>query len=223
MKESVVIKGTSDGLVITLADGPLDAVLGEMEDRLLARASFFRGGRVALNVGERPISAEQLRDIGTTLERLGMTLWAVEGEHPATHVAARELGLEIAVAGRPASAPETGEPPSRAEMLGIVVRRTLRSGQVIQYPGHVTLLGDINAGAEVVAGGDIIIWGKLRGNAHAGAMGDEEAVICAMEMMPNQIRIGSHIARPPDRGWRPKSPEQASVQEGRIVVERWKK
>jgi septum site-determining protein MinC len=235
MKEPVVIKGTSDGLVITLGEGPLDAVLTEMENRLSARASFFRGGRVSLNAGDRPISAEQLREIGATLERLGVTLWAVNSDHPVTHLAAREVGLEVAtatMASAPASKPVPGPSPypmaaegaiAREEMAGMVVRRTLRSGQAVHYPGHVTVIGDVNSGAEVVAGGDIIIWGRLRGIAHAGAMGDEQAIVCALEMMPSQIRIGGHIARQPAPAWRPKAPEKASVQDGRIVVEKWKK
>jgi septum site-determining protein MinC len=223
MTELVTIKGTSEGLVITLEPGPLETVLSEMETRLSSRASFFRGGRVALRLGDRPVSAEQLQAIGTTLERLGMTLWAVESDHPATHVAAREAGLEVGLRPSTLSAATTPEPISREEMAGLVVHRTLRSGQAIHYPGHVTLIGDINPGAEVVAGGDIVIWGRLRGNAHAGAMGDEQAMICALELQPSQIRIGSHIARSPERGWLPKAPEKASVQEGRIVVERWTK
>lgn len=223
MTESVTIKGTSEGLIITLGPGPFEAVVGEMEERLASRASFFRGGRVALRVGDRSMSVEQLQAIGTALEHLGMTLWAVEGDHPATHVAARELELEVSL--RPNSPPVTVVSQSipLEEMAGIVVRRTLRSGQTIHYPGHVTLIGDVNPGAEIVAGGDIVVWGRLRGNAHAGAMGDEQAVICALQMQPNQIRIGAHIARPPDRSWRPKAPEKASVQDGGIVVERWKK
>jgi septum site-determining protein MinC len=223
MTEAVTIKGTSDGLVITLGAGPLDTVLGEMEARLLSRASFFRGGRAALQVGDRPMSVEQLQAIGATLGRLGMTLWAVEGDHPTTHIAARELGLEVGL--RP-SLPPSGaapEPISHEEMAGLLVRRTLRSGQAIHYPGHVTLIGDVNPGAEVVAGGNIVVWGRLRGIAHAGAMGDDEAVICALQLQPSQIRIGSHFARPPERGWLPKAPEKASVQEDRIVVERWNK
>ncbi len=222
MKEPVVIKGTSEGLVITLGEGPLEAVLAEMESRLAARASFFRGGRVAVSVGDRPLSADQLRALGTQLEQLGVTLWAVDGEHPATHLAAREVGLEVAARPSPAAGAGPGPVP-RDQMAGVVIRRTLRSGQAVHHPGHVTLMGDVNSGAEVVAGGDIIIWGRLRGTAHAGAMGDDEAVICALEMVPSQIRIGTHFARPPERGWRPKAPEQASVQDGRIVVERWKK
>jgi septum site-determining protein MinC len=87
----------------------------------------------------------------------------------------------------------------------------------------VTLIGDVNPGAEIIAGGDIVVWGKLRGIAHAGAMGNESAVICALELAPSQIRIGEHIARPPERSRPPKVPEIASVQEDGIVVERWTK
>jgi len=222
MTESVVIKGTNEGLIITLGPGSFETVVSEMEERLASRASFFRGGRVALRVGDRPMSVEQLQLIGAILERLGMTLWAVNSDHPTTNVAARELELEVDL--RP-SAPATAAPESipLEEMAGIVVHRTLRSGQTVHYPGHVTLIGDVNPGAEIVAGGHIIVWGRLRGNAYAGAMGDEQAVICALQMQPNQIRIGAYIARPPDRSWRPKAPEKASVQDGGIVVDRWKK
>lgn len=221
MAETVTIKGTSDGLVITLGEGPLRAVLDEMEGRLAARASFFLGGRVALRVEDRPLSVEQLQAIGAILARAGMTLWAVVGDHPTTLIAAREMGLETSL--RPASAPEPASPPppSREERVGIVVRRTLRSGQTIHHTGHVILIGDLNPGAEVVAGGDIIVWGKLRGTVHAGAMGDDGAVVCALQLAPSQIRIGMHIARPPERSRPPKVPEIASVQDGRIVVERW--
>jgi septum site-determining protein MinC len=222
--ESVAIKGTSDGLIITLGPGPLFEVLEEMETRLSAKASFFRGGRVALRVADRPLSAEQLRSIGNRLEGLGVSLWAVEGEHPTTHTATEELGLELSLhpVTPPASPPSPDHVP-REEMSGLVVRRTLRSGQAIHHAGHVVLIGDANPGAEIVAGGDVIIWGKLRGTVHAGAMGDETALVCALQLVPSQIRIGSHIARPPDRGRPPKVPEMAHVQDGQIIVERWDK
>jgi septum site-determining protein MinC len=223
MAETVSIKGTNEGLVISLGQGPLQAILEDMESALSAKASFFIGGRVALRVGDRPLSAEQLAMMGRRLEDLGMTLWAVDSEHPATLAAARELGLEIALRsderpGRPAP-----EQIPREELSGVVVRRTLRSGQAFQHAGHVTLIGDLNPGAEIVAGGDIVVFGRLRGIAHAGAMGDEEAIICALELAPSQLRIGSHIARSPERGRPPKMPEIASVQDDRIIVERWTK
>ncbi len=178
---------------------------------------------MALRVGDRPLSAEQLESIGTILEELGVTLWAVEGEHPTTQAAAQELGLETDLHPTARPSPSGSEHIPREEMAGIVELRTLRSGQAIRYPGHVTLIGDVNPGAEIVAGGDIIVWGKLRGIAHAGAMGNDRAIICALELAPSQIRIGSHIARPPERGRPPKVPEIATVQQDRIVVESWNK
>lgn len=220
-EDAVTIKGTSDGLVITLGEGPWQEVLTELETRLSARASFFVGGRVALRVGDRALSVEQLEKVGTLLEEASVTLWAVEADHPATNSAAQELGLETRL--HPASSPadEAPEAISREEMVGLVARRTLRSGQVIRHAGHVSLIGDVNPGAEIVAAGDILVWGKLLGTAHAGAMGDEGAVICALEMAPSQIRIGTHIARSPERSRRPKAPEMASVQKEGIVVEPW--
>jgi septum site-determining protein MinC len=223
MTERVRIKGTSDGLVISLGPGPLQEVLDEMDARLAAKASFFVGGRVALRIGDRALSAEQLQGIGNRLHELGVSLWAVDSQHPTTYAAAQALGLEASFQAPARTSPATQEEVPWAEMAGIVVRRTLRSGQAVHHAGHVTLIGDVNPGAEIVAGGDIIVWGKLRGTAHAGAAGSEQAVVCALELAPSQIRIGSHIARPPERGRRPRAPEVASVQQDRIVVEQWNK
>jgi septum site-determining protein MinC len=223
MTETVSIKGTNEGLVISLGSGSLQETLKELESALGAKASFFVGGRVALRVGNRPLSVEQLAMIGQMLESHSMTLWAVDGEHPATLSAAGELGLETALQSRERRGRPGPEKIKREELSGIVERRTLRSGQALQHAGHVTLIGDLNPGAEIVAGGDIIVFGRLRGIAHAGAMGDDEAIICALELAPSQIRIGAHIARPPDRGRPPQMPEIASVQDGGIVVERWTK
>jgi septum site-determining protein MinC len=216
--EEITIKGTNEGLVITLGDGPFEEIVGEMEAQLGSRASFFVGGRVALDVGDRALSNEQLTEIGSVLEGIGVTLWAVDGTHPTTCLSARELGLEVPQA--PASATVPVE-ISHEEVAGFVVRRTLRSGQALRHAGHLVLIGDVNPGAEVVAGGDIIVWGKLRGTVHAGAMGDEKAIICALQLAPSQIRIGSRIARSPERGRPPSIPEMARVYDGVIVVERW--
>jgi septum site-determining protein MinC len=225
MSETVTIKGISEGLVITLGKGPLDAVLDEMETLLASKASFFVGGRVALRVGDRPLSVEQLEDIGQIIERCGVTLWAVESDDPTTLVSVKELGLETGLRVRaPAPAPvDAQERVPLEELVGIVVRGTLRSGQAIRHAGHISLIGDVNPGAEIVAGGDVIVWGKLRGIVHAGVVGDDRAVVCALQLAPSQIRIGSHIARPPERSRLPKTPEIASVQDDRIVVERWDK
>ncbi|HEX7008861.1 MAG TPA: septum site-determining protein MinC, partial [Phycisphaeraceae bacterium] len=70
-----------------------------------------------------------------------------------------------------------------------LVQRTLRSGQVVRHQGHLTVLGDVNPGAEVIAGGSVVVWGRVRGTVHAGALGDRSAQICALELAPTQLRI----------------------------------
>jgi septum site-determining protein MinC len=104
------------------------------------------------------------------------------------------------------------------------VRQNLRSGQAISTPGNLVLIGDVNAGAEVIAGGDITVWGALRGIAHAGVGGNNEAEIRALKLDPIQIRIGNAIARSPDQSHiRPgvvPGPEAARLVDGQIRITR---
>jgi septum site-determining protein MinC len=219
--EQVHIRGTGEGLIISLGEGAFDQVLTELESRLAARASFFRGGRVALQVGERTLSVVQLEALGGALQAQGVSLWAVEGSHPITQNSARELGLEIRINMGPSAQGSLAASKLPADLLGVVIHRTLRSGQSAEFAGHITLIGDVHAGAEVVAAGDVIIWGKLRGTVHAGVSGDDDAVVCALQLAPTLLRIGTHVARSPERARPPKHPEIARVVDDQIVVERW--
>jgi septum site-determining protein MinC len=103
----------------------------------------------------------------------------------------------------------------------LLIRETLRSGRSIYHEGHVIVMGDVNPGAQVIAGGHVVVWGRLRGLVHAGAHGDESAVICALELSPTQLRIAGQIAVPPDDGRRQPTPEQAMIRDGQIVAEAW--
>lgn len=218
---SVNIKGTKNGLLVTLGEGELASILTELEERLTGTASFFKGAWVALAVGQREMSIEEIGHIKALLAQNEVSLGIVISEAPITRAAARHLGLETKRSFRPEPRPEWRTEEEFSE--GVLVRCTLRSGQIIRHPGHVVIIGDVNAGAEVIAGGDIIIWGRLRGTVHAGAMGDDQAAVCALDLAPTQLRIGKHIARPPEGKPRRKPvPEMAFVQEGIIIVKPWK-
>ena len=80
----------------------------------------------------------------------------------------------------------------------------------------------MNPGAEIVAGGHVLVWGSLRGTVHAGATGDEEALVCALDMSPTQLRIAGHITRSPEERRRNPVPEVATVRDGQIVAVPWK-
>lgn len=73
------------------------------------------------------------------------------------------------------------------------VRASLRSGQKIEFEGSIVVLGDVNYGAEVIAGENIVVLGTLRGLAHAGAKGNKEAIISAGSIETMQIRISNVV------------------------------
>jgi septum site-determining protein MinC len=98
----------------------------------------------------------------------------------------------------------------------------VRSGQYVRHRGSIVVLGDVNPGAELIAEGDIIVWGKLRGIVHAGADGDEKAIIGALVLTPTQLRIAEQVARAPDyKRPRVAPAEIAHIRNGQIIVEPW--
>jgi septum site-determining protein MinC len=243
--DSVSIKGTREGLLVTLGEGRLPSLLAELEERLRGTASFFKGGWVSLAVGRRELSIGEIELLKALLARNEVVLGTVISEAPATRAAARHLGLQTKRVPRSEPWPEWKAAEGFVEPFdypfdlaqgkgqdwlrrsdfseGVLIRCTLRSGQDIRHPGHVVVVGDVNAGAEIIAGGDIVIWGRLRGTVHAGATGDDQTIVCALDLAPTQLRIGKHIARSPEgRRRRRTIPEVASVEEGKIIVKAWK-
>jgi len=96
-------------------------------------------------------------------------------------------------------------------------RGTLRGGQALHNLGNLVVVGDVNPGAELVASGDIVVFGALRGVAHAGAQGDRAARVIALELEPTQLRIATVIASGAGDG-KSRGPEHASIAGDRIVV-----
>ena len=83
----------------------------------------------------------------------------------------------------------------------LLVQRTVRGGQSVNFDGNVVILGDVNPGAEIIASGHVLVMGSMRGVVHAGAAGDDDARVTALTLAPTQLRIASHITRPPDGGY----------------------
>ena len=98
-----------------------------------------------------------------------------------------------------ASAGVTIPAPPQSAPAGISTlyhRGTLRGGQTLHNLGNIIVIGDVNPGAELIASGDIVVFGSLRGVAHAGAQGDGAARVVALELSPTQLRIATKIAAP---------------------------
>ncbi len=217
----VEIKGIREGLLVTLGDGPWEERQAALLSHLDEKGEFLRGARLALSVGAQPLKAAQLGRLRDAISERGLTLWAVLSDSPKTQETAQNLGLATRIskprAGRSIKSLETR---FQAGEETILVQRTLRSGYRLENEGNVVVIGDVNPGAEIIAGGHVIIWGRLRGMVHAGAQGDESAVVCALDLSPTQLRIAGKIALTPRRRGRPK-PEMARLVDGVVVAESW--
>jgi len=235
--QSLNVKGIREGLLITTAtDGSFDVMREQLQAELGQKGAFFQGSRVALQVGARPLSKAQLLQLQRLFIEHNLELWAILADDAATRIHARELDLAIRLAGSNTDldgntlymepAPTNGkvahhnQPPATNHHV-LLLKETLRSGRSLSHEGDIVIMGDVNAGAEVIAGGDVLVWGRLRGLVHAGALGDETAVICALDLNPTQLRIANQIAITPHEPGRTPHPEQATIKDGQIIAERW--
>lgn len=222
---TVAIKGVKDGLLISLhPDEDWTVITTDLAARIDQQSAFFSGARITLDVGSRPIRKDELSSLKALLERRGVQLWAVSSQSQTTHDSATALDVRTTRVSAPSAQQQDVDAEFSSEeagSVGVMIRRTLRSGRVIHSQGHVVVYGDVNPGAEIVAAGDVIIWGRLRGNVHAGADGDENAVVCALDMTPTQLRIATYITVSPDDKRRKPRPEIAHIRDQQIIVEAW--
>lgn len=122
------------------------------------------------------------------------------------------------------SAPDEAEAAEEAGDRSHTIHGTVRSGAVVRYPGDVHVFGDVNPGAQILAGGSVFVYGTLKGLACAGARGDSEQIILAFDMRPSQLRIGKVIQIPSQSPDRPSryTPEVAWISGGSIIIEAYR-
>ena len=216
----IEIKGLRDGLLVSLGNAEWDELRAALMEQIESRGSFFQGARVALDVGSRIFHVNELSELRDTLSERGVNLWAVVSESPTTEKTAQLLGLATRISKpRPQ---EMARPPAVeiGEGKAMWIGRTLRSGTRVEFAGNVVVLGDVNPGAEVVAEGNILVWGRARGLIHAGAGGDASACVCGLDLSAAQIRIGDAAAVPSERSGEAR-PEKVYLEDGILKSEAW--
>lgn len=217
----IQIKGLRDGLLVSLDDAPWDEQLAALMSQVDSQPSFFQGARVALDVSSQILHVNDLVDVRDKLSERGIFLWAVISESPTTEQTSQLLGLATRISKPRPEETRTFAVDDLGEETALFLNRTLRSGTRIVFAGHVVVLGDVNPGAEIVAEGNVIIWGRLRGMVHAGSKGDREAVICALDFSPMQLRIADEASAAMDPQTQSK-PQIARINEfGSLQAENW--
>ncbi len=216
----IQIKGVREGLLATLGEGEW----GDLEDALLRQVaeggSFFKGARLALDVGNLVLHAAELGTLRNSLSDHGIALWAVISSSLVTQQTAQVLGMATRLSAPRAERTIRTLDTNLTGESAVLVQRTLRSGFKLSHTGHVVVIGDVNPGAEIIAEGSVVVWGRLRGAVHAGAEGNQEACVCALDLEPTQLRIAGQIASPPKKRGKPQ-PEMASLQNGQVVAVPW--
>jgi septum site-determining protein MinC len=207
---------------MVLPEPPGDTPVCQLVERSLNQAKLLSQGdlpeALGLASGSWRLDVRALRAVAERMASLGVNLAGLCATDPLTRAAAAALGLPTS-APLPGTGTGTGaasgppEPPSRALT---VHQGTLRAGDHLEVAGSLLVLGDVNPGARVSAGGDVRVWGRLRGAAHAGSQGDRTARIVALQLRPLQLRIADAVARGPEDLPPPGLAEQACLENGMI-------
>jgi septum site-determining protein MinC len=217
----IQIKGLRDGLLVSLDDAPWENQRAALIAQVDAQPAFFQGARLALDVASQVLHVKELVDLRDQLSERGIFLWAVVSESPTTESTAQLLGLATRISKpRPEEARQFSV-EDLGEETALFLNRTLRSGTRIEFAGHVVVFGDVNPGAEVVAEGSVIIWGRLRGMVHAGSKGNKKAIIGALDLSPTQLRIAEEVAAALNPQQNPK-PEVVRINnDGKLQADTW--
>ena len=234
-------RGTNVDFIIDDSE-PFEQVAQKLRQYLVENRGLWSSGRISVNAGRWLQSQEHLDQIKQVIEsESGLTVsrfWSspdrMDQPAPPPPIAPSYADpyIDALFARRTAAEPPVQSPPKprRAKehksgnsskgqpTQALFVKSTFRSGESVNHPGDVVVLSDVNPGAEILAGGDIVVFGKLRGLAHAGVGGDAKAAIIALELDAQQLRIGPYTGIKPAAG--PKSKTAAKAGGPRIAYVR---
>lgn len=200
------IKGINKSLVFFFHSGTAEEYHTIIEEKLTANPRLFAGSPIQFQ-GEG-LQALQPDEI-VALQRLCL-------DH--------DMYFVNLPPSRPAPRPRRPAPrviPEQSQAEDLILQRTLRSGQRAHSDGSIIVWGDVHESAEVTAGKDVIILGKLEGIAHAGCYGDINSLIFALSLRPRQLRIGDRISRSSGETIENNVPEIAYVSENNICIKEY--
>lgn len=176
-------------------------------------------GPVTLISGLWPLRWGDFQQLMALLQRQSLSLEKVFCLEDGARVAAAALGLDVE-GGNNLCDEDDANSRSPAPSPALAIHQgTLRSGDHRHASGSLLVLGDVNPGAQISAQGHVMVWGRLRGIAHAGCAGDRSACIVALHLHPLQLRIADAVARGPAEGPPLGWAEKAHLVEGSIQID----
>mgnify|MGYP001160711952 FL=1 len=201
----IVVKGMTVPALLVKLDESLTVEENISQIKAKLGSDFFKGSLAVIDYESAKLSDEDMRKIE---EAVRSTSTRFVGYKPSLKL---EKNQKIEA------------PPQHAAEGGRTLKfidKSIRSGQNIEHDGDVLIIGDVNPGSYVTASGNIIVMGTLRGTVHAGAGGDDGAIVIALKLRAQQLRIAKWITRSPDDSEGPEYPEKAYVRNNQIIIEK---
>ncbi len=196
----IYLKGEGDRMLLILPAANSELLWSEIWQELkhilqAKEHSWQPKTNVSLVAQDRLLDARQLQDIAETLSESELCLDTVNTARRQTAVAAATSGYSVQQTNTQMILGEESQEPSQILAEPLYLQSTLRSGVEIRHPGTIVIFGDLNPGGRAIAAGDIFVWGRLRGVAHAGSQGNRQCRIGALQMEFTQLRIADNVAR----------------------------
>jgi septum site-determining protein MinC len=234
MVTQIPIKKNKKGTFLDLRSEQLNSpdFIRDFADQAKDLAKFLSGASVSIIIDPSIKNDENfdliIREIRTELNQENISLKAVLDSFEATESLISNNTKNIPMSSEEAASRSEKEVLDTSVLPEtLYVEANLRSGQLIRYPGNVFVVGDVNPSAEIIAAGDVIIWGTLRGIVHAGADGDKEAKVIAMDLSAGQVRIADKVAAFKEVRAKDKKkdgnkvPELVKIENNDIIVKRY--
>lgn len=209
MGNSVIIKGNKYGIIVVLSpDLPFEELKLVVAEKFKESSKFFENAKMAISFEGRFLSNDEQREILDIIEQnTDMHIVCVMENDPSKEEIYKKTVEQKLM--------------ELSNNTGQFYKGILRSGASLEFETSVIIIGDVNHGARVVSKGNIIVLGALKGNAFAGATGNTNSFVVALDMSPTQIRIADVIARSPDKPVKEeiREPKIAFLEDGNIYIE----
>lgn len=187
---SVRMKGMGNSLWVTLSpDVPIETARPELEKLFEPLKHMAHTVRVVLNI-DGSKDEDRYRQVASYLKE---TFALKEVLSPEEHVRQEESRTQTKKT-ISSVAPHVTPVVSRQSEETVVMAGRIRSGQSVSAKKHLIIMGDVNPGCELIAGGDILVLGSLQGTAAAGQPNNTDAIILSLDFRPTQVKIGGVVA-----------------------------
>jgi len=207
MSNTVLIKSYNKGISIhldPLAD--IEIIKEDLAKTFKDAANFYRDAKIVVSFEDRELDSQTERDLVNVITaNCQVNIIAIAGKNKLVQQMITNALNQIEY---------KNEVANNAIQ---VYKGSLKDNQVLDVPGSILILGDVNPGCSVIASGDIYIYGALYGQAHAGSSGDENHVIAALEMNPVKLRIAGIKYKPDEKPkWSIKSKQTVTPKAARL-------